>query len=438
MESSSKAEHIFLAGVKGVLPGKLIGDLFSVKGSILKIGYQSFDLEKIDNVYVLGAGKASAAMGHYVEKTPGIRITDGYIVTKYGHYCKLEHIRVAEAGHPMPDQNSFLATEEILQLADKATENDLVICLFSGGGSSLLADYPENTTPEEIIRLNKLLVHCGADINEINSVRKHLSKIKGGHLAKRILPAASVTILISDVTGDKTDTIASGPTVPDNSTFADAINVIEKYNLGDEMSPGLLEYLHEGVHGSREETLKPGDPLFEKSISMIAGNNKVALQAAKTEAENQGYRTFILTDELFGDPEGACAWFREMIFKYKNDNAIEKPVCLLFGGELTLNITGKGKGGRNQHLVLTAALRLGDIPGITFLSAGTDGNDGDTNMAGAVIDSDCVHEALAKNTDPEKYLANFDSYNFFKTTGGHIFTGPTMTNVMDIVVILIE
>ncbi len=437
MENSKKAEHIFMAGVKGVLPEKLIGDLFSVKGSILKIGYLSFDLEKTDNVYVMGAGKASAAMGHYVEKTPGIKISEGYIVTKYGHYCKLDHIRVSEAGHPQPDQNSFTATEEILQLADKATDNDLVICLFSGGGSSLFADYPENATPEEIIRLNKLLVNCGADINEINCVRKHLSKIKGGQLTKRIWPASSVTVLISDVTGDKADTIASGPTVPDSTTYADAIQVIEKYNLADEMSPVLLEYLHDGAHGINPETPKSEDPVFEKAVSLIAGSNKAALQAAKSEAENMGYSTFILTDELFGDPEGACAWFREMIFKYRNDNVIQKPVCLLFGGELTLNITGKGKGGRNQHLALTAALRFGDIPGITFLSAGTDGNDGDTDMAGAVIESDTVHEALSKNIDPEKYLSGFDSFNFFKSAGGHVYTGPTMTNVMDIVVILI-
>jgi len=437
MNNSEKAEHIFLAGVKGVLPGKLIGDLFSVRGSMLKIGYLSFDLEKTGNIFVLGAGKAGAAMGHYVEKTPGMRITEGHIITKYGHYCKLDHIKVTEAGHPVPDQNSFRATEEILQIADKASDNDLVICLLSGGGSSLLADCPENTTPEEIIRLNELLVNCGADITEMNSVRKHLSKVKGGQLAKRIWPASSVTLLISDVTGNKTDTIASGPTVPDNSTFSDALHVVDKYNLAGKISPGLLNHLHEGVRGDRPETPKPGDAVFEKAVTLIAGDIKTALQSSKSEAENLGYNTFILTDELFGDPEGACSWFREMIFRYKDDNSIQKPVCLLFGGELTVNVTGKGKGGRNQHLALTAALRLGDIPGITFLSAGTDGNDGNTNMAGAVIDSDTVHDAQSKYIYPEKYLTNFDSFNFFKSAGGHIYTGPTMTNVMDIVVILI-
>ncbi len=439
MNSHSRtAERIFLAGVRGVLPSRLIGDLFSVKGSRLKIGYQDYNMDKFRNIYVIGAGKASASMGHYVESVLGRRITGGHIITKYGSYCKLKNIEVTEAGHPVPDQNSFRATEEVLRIADKASADDLVICLFSGGGSSLLADYPENSSPEEMFRLNELLVNCGADINKINIVRKHLSKVKGGHMAKRIRPASFVTILLSDVPGDRADSIASGPTVPDNSTFADAIKVIEDYHLRDRIPHGLLNYLNEGIHGIREETPKSGDPVFDGSRIFFAGTNKIALQASKAEAEKLGFQTFILTDQLFGDPEGACGWFREMIYKYKNDNSLQKPVCLLFGGELTIRVTGKGAGGRNQHLALTAAMRLSGIPGIIFLSAGTDGNDGNTDMAGAVIDTDTMHDALSRNIDPEKYLRNFDSYNFFKSAGGHIYTGPTFTNVMDIVVILIE
>jgi len=438
MNSQNTAEKIFLAGVKGVLPGKLISDLFSLKGSHLKIGYQGYDLDKYNNIYVIGAGKASASMGHYVESILGKKISDGHIITKYGSFVKLKKIKVTEAGHPVPDHNSFMATEDVLRVADKASDNDLVICLFSGGGSSLLTDFPESTSHEDMILLNDLLVRCGADIIKINAVRKHLSGIKGGQLARRIAPAEFVTILISDVPGDRIDCIASGPTVPDSSTFADALKVIEDYHLTDQMAEGLLNHLREGIGGVREETPKPGDPVFVKSQTFIAGSNRIALQSAKSEAEKSGYSAFILTDQLFGDPEGACRWFREMIFKYKSDNTIRKPVCLLFGGELTLKVTGSGEGGRNQHLALTAALRLNDIPGITFLSAGTDGNDGNTDVAGAVIDTDTMHDALSRNIDPEKYLREFDSYNFFKSAGGHIFTGPTFTNVMDIVVILIE
>jgi glycerate 2-kinase len=438
MNSQEIAEHIFLAGVKGVLPGKLIGDLFSVRGTQLKIGYQDYDLDKFSNIYIIGAGKASASMGHYVENILADRITEGHIITKYGNYCRLKRIEVTEAGHPVPDHNSFRATEEVLRIADKASDNDLAICLFSGGGSSLLTDCPENSTPDDMARLNDMLINCGADINKINSVRKHLSKVKGGQLARRMRPATFVTILLSDVPGDRVDSIASGPTVPDPTTFADALKVIEDYQLKDQISAGLLDYLTEGVHGIREETPKPGDPVFDDSKVFLAGNNKTALQASKVEAEKLGYNTFILTDQLYGDPDGACWWFREMINKYKNDNDIQKPVCLLFGGELTIRVTGKGMGGRNQHLALTAAMRLNDIPGITFLSAGTDGNDGNTEMAGAVIDPGSYHEAISMNIDPEKYHREFDSYNFFKNTGGHIFTGPTFTNVMDLVIILIE
>jgi len=438
MNSHQTAEQIFLAGVKGVLPGKLIGDLMTVRGSHLKIGYQDYDLDKINKIYVIGAGKASASMGHYVENVLGKRISEGHIITKYGSYVKLKKIKVTEAGHPVPDHNSFMATEDVLRVADKASDNDLVICLFSGGGSSLLADIPDNATHEDMQHLNDMLVKCGADIIKINAVRKHLSGVKGGHLARRISPAAFVTILISDVPGDRVDCIASGPTVPDTSTFTDALGVLEEYHLTDQVPASLLNHLREGIEGVREETPKPGDPLFERSRTFIVGSNRIALQAAKTEAEKLGFSTFILTDRLFGDPEGACAWFRETIHRYRNDSAIQKPVCLLFGGELTLKVSGSGEGGRNQHLALTAALRLNDIPGITFLSAGTDGNDGNTEMAGAVVDSDTMHEALSENIDPEKFLREFDSYNFFRSAGGHIYTGPTFTNVMDIVIILIE
>ncbi len=435
MDNREAAQHIFLAGVKGVLPGKIIDSNVSVRGSVLKIGSLSFDLEKTADVYVIGAGKASAAMAHYVEKTLGNRIKGGHIITKYGFYCKLEHIEVTEAGHPVPDSNSFAATRSVLQIADNAGENDLVICLLSGGGSSLLADFPENSSPEEIRYLNNLLVKSGATIGEMNCIRKHVSEVKGGQLMKHIWPATCVNIILSDVTGDPPDTIASGPTVPDNSTFADALRIIDYRQLSGKVPAGILNYLNEGLQGNRPETPKPGNPVFSKSFTLIAGNNKIALQAAKFEAEKLGFSTFILTSELYGDPEGACSWFREMINKYKNDNTLKKPVCLLFGGELTVNVTGDGRGGRNQHLALTAALRL---PGVTFLSAGTDGNDGDTSVAGAVVDAETISKAAALKRDPQTFLEKFDSYSFFESVGGHIITGSTMTNVMDLVIIIVD
>jgi hydroxypyruvate reductase/glycerate 2-kinase len=438
MNNREIAEHVFLSGIKGVLPGTLVSNLISLRGPLLKIGYLTYDLEKIRNIYLLGAGKASASMAHYVENILGNRITGGYVVTKYGYYCRLKNIIVTEAGHPVPDMNSFSSTEEIMKIAEKAGEGDLVICLWSGGGSSLLADYPETSSQEEIACLNDVLVKSGADIREMNTIRKHLSKVKGGQLAKKIAPASFVTIYLSDVIGDPANIIASGPTVPDNSTFGDALGIIEKYHLADQVPAGLRSYLYQGAEGLQPETPKPGDAIFSHSDTLMAGNIKTALQAAKAEAEKLEFATFIVTSELNGSTSEACSFIVDTIYSYRNNNSLKRPICLLFGGETTVTVTGSGCGGRNQHLALSMAMRIQEISGITFLSAGTDGNDGNTEMAGAVVDSETVHYALSMNSDPERYLANFDSYNFFKSIDRHIFTGPTMTNVMDIAVVIIE
>jgi hydroxypyruvate reductase/glycerate 2-kinase len=432
------AEHIFLSGVKGVLPGTLISNLISLRGPLLKIGYLTYDLGKIRNIYIIGAGKASASMAHYVENILGDRITGGYVVTKYGYYCRLKNIIVTEAGHPVPDMNSFSSTEEILKIAETAGEGDLIICLWSGGGSSLMADYPITSSPEETAYLNDILVKSGADIREMNTIRKHLSKIKGGQLAKKISPASFVTIYLSDVVGDPADMIASGPTVPDNSTFGDALGIIEKYHLANQVPAGILDYLHQGAIGLRPETLRPGNAVFNHSDTLMAGSIKTALQAAKAEAEKLDFATYIVTCELNGSTSQACSFLIDTIHNYRNNNSLKRPICLLFGGETTVAVTGSGSGGRNQHLALSMAMRLQEISGITFLAAGTDGNDGNNEMAGAIVDSETVHYALSMNSDPEKYLENFDSYNFFKSIGRHIFTGPTMTNVMDIAVAIIE
>lgn len=438
MNNQDSARQIFLAGIKGVLPGKLINDLISLRGSVLKIGYMSYDLEKLQNIYVVGAGKASAAMAHYLEAILKDRITLGYVVTKYGYSCKLSYINVAEAGHPVPDSNSYKAAGEILKIVSGAGENDLVICLWSGGGSALLADHPEYSSQEDMALLSDMLVKCGADIGEMNAVRKHLSKVKGGQLAAHIAPASFVSILLSDVIGDPADIIASGPTVPDNSTFTDALRVLEKYNLAESLPYSLVNYIREGVNGMKPETPKPGAEVFRKSALFFAGNNKTALYCAKEEAELRGYETIIITDSLKGDTEAACSYIISEINNHRSENDLQKPLCLLFGGETTVKVTGDGSGGRNQHLALFTALYIKDIPGITFLSGGTDGNDGNTDAAGAVVDPETIRKAQENNIDPEAYLKNFDSYNFFKLTGGLILTGPTLTNVMDLMVVIID
>jgi glycerate 2-kinase len=438
MSNREIAEKIFMAGVRSVLPEKLITGLMKLEGTLLSVGDHKILLDSTRNIYVIGAGKASAAMGHYVETVLGSRITGGHIAVKYGYSCKLKRIKVTEAGHPVPDASGFMAADEIIRISSQASENDLVICLISGGASALLADLPEGILPEELYIVNNLLIRCGATINEINCVRKHLSLLKGGQLARKIRPAQLITIILSDVTGNPLEVIGSGPTVPDSSTFSDALKVIEKYNLATDITSGVLNYIKDGTNGIHPETPKPGDPLFDSAINILAGTNQLALKAAKNEASALGFKSYIIDSELNGDVESVCESILNTALSFKKNNDIQKPACLLYGGETTIKISGNGWGGRNQHLALSAAIRLRNLPGITFLSAGTDGNDGPTDAAGAVVDAETVRRAVSLNEDPENYLCEFNSNNFFKRVGGLIITGPTFTNVMDLIVVLVE
>lgn len=438
MNNRQKAELIFLEGVKSVLPERLIRDYLSLRGRVLRIGSLNFSADELEHVYVVGAGKASAAMAHYVEIILGDLITEGYVTVKYEHSCKLKRINVTEAGHPLPDENGFRATSEILAIAEKAGERDLLLCLISGGGSALMSDLPEGLVAEELIIVNNLLVRCGASIHEINTVRKHLSQVKGGQLTKSAWPATVVSLILSDVIGDDLDVIASGPTVPDRSTFSDALMILEKYHLIPDLTEGVIRYIRDGAAGMHPETPKPGDPVFSRTTNILIGSNATALGAASRLASDSGFETHIITNRMSGNTVEMAYHIAETALKYKNDSSVKKPVCLLYGGETTLRVEGVGTGGRNQHMALCAALRLKDATGITFLAAGTDGTDGPTPVAGAVVDSDTVRQAISSGLDPEKYLSDFDSYHFFRKTGGQIITGPSFTNVMDIVVVLIE
>jgi glycerate 2-kinase len=432
------AEQIFLSGVERVVPSHLIPDVLHLEGNILHIKHLQFPLKNINCIYVIGAGKASAAMAFEVEKILGSLITDGHIVVKYGHSCKLKQIKVTEAAHPVPDSNGFKATDSILKIARKTKADDLVLCLLSGGGSALLADFPSGSSPAEITNLNDLLVKSGACIQEINAVRKHLSMVKGGQLARAVFPATLVSLILSDVAGDQLDVIASGPTTPDPTTFKQALEVIAKFNLMSEVPSGILKYLKDGEAGLNPETPKFSDTVFERIDNLLIGTNRLALEAAKQKALEHNINALIIDDQLQGDTSSIADYIVETAQEFKKNEDEVKPVCLLFGGETTVKMTGKGKGGRNQHLALQIAFLLKNLPGITVLSAGTDGNDGPTGAAGAVVDSDTVTNAESDDIDPVKFLNDFDSYHFFKKAGGHIITGPTMTNVMDIIVVIVK
>jgi glycerate-2-kinase len=437
MNSRQTAIDIFMAGVESVKPGNLINRYVSLHRNILQFDSIAFDLNSIGNIYLVGAGKASALMAQTMESILGSRINAGHIVTKYGHSVPLKFIGQTEAGHPVPDENGIAGTAKILSIVRNAGINDLVICLISGGGSALLADVPEGCTLDDIREVNKVLLKAGANISEINCIRKHLSRVKGGQLAKAAYPAKIVSLILSDVIGDPLDVIASGPTAPDLSTFAESLSIIGKYKLEKEIPAQIQQILLEGAENKRDETLKESDEMFLSTSNLIIGTNKLALATAKAKAEAMGYDTCIITHSLEGDVVAVAEWIVSLTRRYKEENSGKK-ICLLFSGEPTVHVTGDGLGGRNQHLALLVAHLIKELPGITFLSGGTDGTDGPTDAAGAVVDSFTCQRAKEMKLDPEYFLANYDSSNFFHREGGIIITGPTQTNVMDLIVVLID
>ncbi|MEI7423295.1 MAG: glycerate kinase [Prolixibacteraceae bacterium] len=437
MTHRNKAIEIFLTGVESVKPDNLIKRFVSLNDPILSFSKLAFDLRFVENIYVIGAGKASAMMAHSIETILGPRIREGHIITKYHQSIPLQFITITEAGHPVPDQNGVEGTRKILKILKQTRPDDLVICLLSGGGSALLADIPENCTLDEVKSVNNILLKSGANIQEMNCIRKHLSQVKGGMLAKAASPASLVSLILSDVIGDPLDVIASGPTAPDPSTFHDAIAILAKYNLENQIPQNIRQFLLDGLHGKHPETLKEEDEIMENTYNLIIGNNKLALASAREKAESLGYETRIVTDRLEGDVEFVSAEIFNLAILTKQQNPHQN-ICLLFGGEPTVKVRGKGLGGRNQHLALLLAKLLKDHPGITFLSGGTDGTDGPTEAAGAVADSETSLNGEKLHLDLDEYIQNHDTYRFFKQEGGLINTGPTQTNVMDIMVILLH
>ena len=409
----------------------------SLRDSILQIGKIAYDLSKIKNIYVLGAGKASAFMAASLESILGDRITEGHIVTKYGHSIPLQKIEVTEAGHPVPDENGEIASQKILRIAQKAAKDDLVICLISGGGSALLADIPEGVSLDEMKKLNDILLRKGLDIMKINTIRKHLSTLKGGRLTRAISPATSVSLILSDVIGDFPDVIASGLTAPDRTTYAKALNILEKHALKAEIPENLLRILEEGAKGLRPETLKEKETSVYLTRNLIIGNNRIALEQAAKKAISLGYQTQIYTHTMAGDVRKIAYQITSLAKRIQKTKGEEK-ICLLFGGETTVKVEGHGIGGRNQHLALLAAKRLSKTVGITLLCGGTDGTDGPTQFAGAVVDSDTIFKANKAGIDIDRYISSFDATSFFEKAGGLIKTGPTQTNVMDLIVLLVK
>ena len=437
LSSMNDIKNIFLRGVAAVHPRELMRRNVQVNTAarVINISGDDCTVGEGARVWVLGAGKAAAAMAQEVENIlDGHFPVQGFAVTKYGHALPLQRIELAEAGHPVPDQNSVAASVKLLETVRQVRQGDLVIFLLSGGASALLADVPAGCSLAEVQELFEALLKSGADIREMNTVRKHLSGIKGGQLAKSIYPATLYTLVLSDVVGDDLSVIGSGPTVPDPTTFADTMAILRKYHLPEKISARLLQHIENGLAGEIPDTPKPGDPHFRQVHNHLAGTNRLALEAAADKARALGYHTQVLSAGITGEADTVANTLIRQALDYKGP----LPACLLNGGETTVHVTGNGLGGRNQQLALAAGIAMADHHGLTFLSGGTDGSDGPTNAAGAIVDASLVKNAREKGLDPNSFLQENDAWHFFSEAGGLMITGPTQTNVMDLMITLIS
>lgn len=378
-------------------------------------------------------------MAAAVEELLGDRITAGAINTKYGHALPLRRIDTTECGHPIPDESGVEGTRRMLRLLQDLDEESLVICLFSGGGSALMPAPRHEVTLAEKQRVTQLLLECGASIDEINAVRKHLSTVKGGLLARHAQPATVISLLMSDVIGDRLDTIASGPTYPDATRFEDCLEIADRFGLRARLPTAINAHLAAGARGEAEETPVAGDPCFRRILNHIVGNNAMALKAAAERARELGYEPLILSSRIAGDTGEAArlhlAIAEEVVL---SGQPVAPPACLISGGETTVVVTGSGKGGRNQEFALAGATYLADSDRITLLSAGTDGTDGPTDAAGAISDGDTIERARALGLDAARHLTANDSYSFFSALDDLVMTGPTGTNVMDLRLLLVS
>jgi hydroxypyruvate reductase len=433
------ATELQQAALDAVDPASGIEGHVHREGDDLLVAGHRYPLEDYERVFVIGGGKAAVPMMVAIAEILNERLDQGVLVTKYGHAggvgsppstidLSADDVQIIEAGHPVPDDNSVQGAEAVADLASRATSRDLVICLISGGGSALLTLPVPSLTLSDLQELTDALLRSGATIDELNAVRKHCSRIKGGNLAKLAAPADVITLILSDVVGDPLDVIASGPTVPDTTTVTDAREVLERYSIGrDDESFSFLQ-----------ETPKPGDTIFEHVQHVLIGSNRQAAKAAVTKARQLGFDALLLSTYVEGEAREVAkvaAGLAKGMHTY--GDPLSPPACLVWGGETTVTVRGEGKGGRNQELALAAALAVEGWSQMLIMALATDGTDGPTDAAGAVVTGDTIERARELGLDPWAVLASNDSYHFFEALGDLIITGPTGTNVNDLLFVLV-
>ena len=429
--------RLFEAGLAAVDPVCAVRRNVKRVGTIVHVGRHRYGLREYGRVIAVGAGKAAASMGAAVERLLGDRLDGGLVVVKYGHLAQTKVIEVLEAGHPVPDRAGEKAAARLLGLVRELAPNDLLFVLLSGGASSLLPMPSAGLTLADKQKTTQLLLRSGATIQEMNVVRKHLSALKGGHLAPAT-QARVVSLILSDVIGDDLGTIGSGPTAPDQTTYADACKILRRYRLWVDVPARVRTHLAGGVRGAEEETPKPDSSLFRRVQNHIIGNNGAAVEAVAQAARRSGFRLLVLSTSLIGEAREAAKSFgaiaREIV---TSGRPVRRPACVIAGGELTVTVRGEGRGGRAQEFALAASLEIAGLPKVWIAAFATDGTDGPTDAAGAVVDGQTVARAQRVGLIPRESLQGNNAHPFFKKVGGHVITGPTGTNVNDLYVLIV-
>jgi len=430
-------KRLIVRGLDAVDARKAVGRAISRSGNELVIGRRRYDLCRYERVVVLGAGKAAASMAQAVERQLGHWLEGGFVVVKHGHVVPTRRIVVAEAGHPVPDRSGQRAAARLCAMAEELGRHDLLIVLLSGGASSLLPAPVAGVTLTDKQRTTQALLRCGASIREINTVRKHLSRIKGGRLAE-LTKATIATLILSDVLGDDLSAIASGPTVPDHTTYQEAVAILKRYHIWRAVPQRVRRHLERGCQGFAHETPKPGASLFRRVHHHIVGNNLAAVTTVAHAARAAGLRTLVHKSALTGEARKEGQRFGILAKNIvRVCKPLQRPCCVVAGGETTVTVTGKGTGGRAQEFAAAAALEIAGLDKVWVVAIGTDGTDGPTDAAGAVVDGLTMARAQRLSVDLKDALKQHNTYPALKRLHQLIVTGPTRTNINDLYLLLI-
>ncbi len=428
--------RLLRAAIRAVDPGEAVAKALVLDGSTLRVGVQEYNLDTFEHVYLVGAGKASAAMAAAIEEKLGQRISGGWVNVKDGYGAPTRKVTIHEASHPIPDERGLVGSRAILDIVRKAGPRDLIIAVISGGGSALMPLPVDGVALEDVQTLTNTLLRCGATIQEINTIRKHLSQMQGGRLAQVAAPAELLALIISDVIGSPLEVIASGPTCPDPSTYDEAWAILDRYGLTKEAPTAIVDHLKSGRLGKTSDTPKQDSAVFRHTHSVVIASNELAAQAVVQEARALEMNAVLLSTFIEGEAREVAKLLAAVAREIDHSGQpVARPACVVVGGETTVTVRGSGLGGRNQELALSAVPRLAGISNVAIISFGTDGTDGPTDAAGAVVTGNTSARAVEQGLDVAAYLAENNAYRFFEALGDLIITGPTGTNVNDLMLV---